>query len=249
VEKPITQEVIQRVEELAKLKIANDDVMKEMWSEIEACYAKYKDESSEESVETALDEDEAKLVANNVAEVEEQVQEGENNIQFEECDVKVPDDGHNLIENESDTNVSGSINESGIDENILEIAQGIKDELDEGVMPYLVENVDSDSSDESTVASVKDMNWDHYMRSNYVYDGDNVGDYIEEPSELSVENADEGGTETSESSIIRQVDQDGMSDQILIGEIRLKNSEMKVIRDYEDNRTFTVICFSRIRKA
>ena len=57
-EKPITQEVIQRVEELAKLKIANDDVIKEMWSEIEACYAKYKDESSEENIETALDENE-----------------------------------------------------------------------------------------------------------------------------------------------------------------------------------------------
>ena len=44
------------------------------------------------------------------------------------------------------------------------------------------------------------MNWDHYMRENYVYDGDNLGDYIEEPSESSVENADEGGIETSESS-------------------------------------------------
>jgi len=56
----------------------------------------------------------------------------------------------------------------------------------------------------------------------------------------------------SNNSIICQVDQDGMSDQILIGEIRLENSEMKVIRDYEDNRTFSVrlvICFSRIRKA
>ena len=78
VEKPITQEVIQRVEELAKLKIANDDVMKEMWSEIEACFAKYKDESSEENVEIVLDENEKNevhVITNNVAEVEEQVQE------------------------------------------------------------------------------------------------------------------------------------------------------------------------------
>ena len=36
------------------------------------------------------------------------------------------------------------------------------------------------------------------MRNNYVYDGDNLGDYIEEPSESSVENTDEGGIETSE---------------------------------------------------
>ena len=67
-------------------------------------------------------------------------------------------------------------------------------------MPNLVEHVDSDSGDESTVASVENMNWDHYMRNNYVCDGDNLGDYIEEPSESSVENADEGGIETSESS-------------------------------------------------
>ena len=153
-EKPITQEVIQRVEELAKLKIAHDDVMIEMWSEIEACYAKYEDESNEENVETALDENEVRVVANNIAEVEEQVQERENNIQIEEGDINVPDDGHNLIEDESDTDVSGSINKSGIDENILEIAQGIEDELDEGVMSNLVENVDSDSGDESTVATI-----------------------------------------------------------------------------------------------
>ena len=38
------------------------------------------------------------------------------------------------------------------------------------------------------------------MRNNYVYDGDNLGDYMEEPSEPSVENADEGGIETSENS-------------------------------------------------
>ena len=56
VEKPIKPEVIARVEELANLKIANNDVMKEMWSEIEACYAKYKDEPSEDNVEIALDE-------------------------------------------------------------------------------------------------------------------------------------------------------------------------------------------------
>ena len=158
VEKPITQEVIQRVEELAKLKIANDDVMKEMWSEIEACYAKYKDESSEENIETALDENEVQVVANNVAEVEEQVQEGKNNIYIEEGDENVPDGEHNLIMDESDTNVSGSINESGIDENILEIAQGIEDELDEGVMPNLVANVDSGSGGEITVATVEDIN-------------------------------------------------------------------------------------------
>ena len=48
------------------------------------------------------------------------------------------------------------------------------------------------------MASVEDINWDHYMRNNYVYDGDYLGDYIEEPSEPSVENADEGGIETSE---------------------------------------------------
>ena len=101
---------------------------------IDACYAKCKDESSEENVETALDENEVRVVANNIAEVEEQVQERENNIQIEEGDINVPDDGHNLIEDESDTDVSGSINKSGIDENILEIAQGIEDELDEGVM-------------------------------------------------------------------------------------------------------------------
>ena len=163
-----------------------------------------------------------------------------------------------MIDDESDTNVSRSINESGIDKNILEMAQGIEDELDEGVVLNFVDNVDSNSVNESTVASVEDINWDHYMRENYVYDGDNLGDYIEEPSESSVENADEGGMKLlkvqvmSNNSIIRQVDQDGMSDQTLIGEIRLENSEMKVIRDYEDNRTFSVrlvICFSRIRKA
>ena len=192
VEKPITQEVIQRVEELAKLKIANHDAMIEMWSEIEACYAKYKDESGEENVETALDENEVRVMANNIAEDEEQVQEGDNNIQIEEGDINVPDDGHNLIEDESDTDVSGSIDKSGIDENILEIAQDIEDELDEGI--------DSNSDDEITVASVKETNWDRYMRENYVYDGDNLGDYIEDPSESSVENTDEGGIETSESS-------------------------------------------------
>ena len=208
VEKPITQEVIQRVEELAKLKIANHDVMIEMWNEIETCYAKYKDESSEENVETALDENE--VVASNIAEVEEQVQEGENNIQIEEVDINVPDDGHNLIEDETDTDASGSISKSGIDENILEIAQGIEDELDEGVMLNFVDNVDSNSVDESTVDSVEDMNWDQYMRENYVYDGDNLGDYIEEPSKSFVENADKGGIETSESSFVENADEGGI---------------------------------------
>ena len=92
-----------------------------------------------------------------------------------------------LIEDESDTDVSGPINESGIDESILEKAQGIEDELDDGVMPNLVENVDSDSNDESTVATVADINWDDHMHDNYVYDGDNLDDYIEESSEPSVE--------------------------------------------------------------
>ena len=56
-------------------------------------------------------------------------------------------------------------------------------------MPYLVENVDSDSDDESTVTTVEDINWDDHMRDNYVY-GDNLDVYIEESSEPSMENAD-----------------------------------------------------------
>jgi len=69
VEKPITQEVIQRVEELAKLKIANGDVMKEMRSEIEACYSKYKDESSEENAQKNTIDDVRVIVATSLTQI------------------------------------------------------------------------------------------------------------------------------------------------------------------------------------
>jgi len=166
--------------------------MKEMWSEIEACFAKYKDESSEENVEIVLDENEKNevhVITNNVAEVEEQVQEGENNIQIEEGDVNVPDDGHNLIDDESDTNVSRSINESGIDKNILEMAQGIEDEL----MLILIR--------------VMRVLWLQLkiligMITCVIIMFMMVTTW--EPSEPSVENTDEGGIETSESSSDKQ---------------------------------------------
>ena len=120
--------------------------MNEMWSEIEASYEKYKDRNKiNKNEEKALDDDEVKMDMN---ENNERIQEGSNNNnnEIEEDaiadDIEIRENGHNIIEDESDTDLSANIDESDINESIVE----------------MVRDVDSDSDDESSVGTIDNVN-------------------------------------------------------------------------------------------
>ena len=182
-EKPISDEVIQQIEKLANKKIMNEEIMKELWIEIEDSYTNLSDERSDEMTENVvLDENEEN----------DQVQEGNRNIWREEGEV-VP--GPALIEDESESNHSA---ESITDEVINEDIRAIADDIDQNLnnFPVMVEDVNSDTE--------KDLDWDAHMKENYPYDTDVLGDVDESSVTTSISpsvgKSDEGGTETFENN-------------------------------------------------